>query len=65
MRRGRFEAMAGLRNRILKHILGSELRDFDTMIMVDMDLFDVAFSPGGYVEANTPAQGCVQQTIWR
>ena len=52
--------MAGLRNRILKHILGSELRDFDTMIMVDMDLFDVAFSPGGYVEANTPAQGCVQ-----
>lgn len=55
--KGRFDVMAGLRNRLVQQVLGGELKDWDAMIVVDMDLFDRAFSPGGYVGQDTPSKG--------
>ena len=37
--------MAAFRNQLLKRIVASELRSWDTVIFVDMDLLDKAWLP--------------------
>ena len=57
--RRRFDLMAGFRNKLLDVIVGDpELQSWDTVIMVDMDLFGKAWLPGGYPEWESNSQGC-------